>query len=45
MKGNCNAKFLEAIDFASKKCHVTFEPKAEQLQAIHAVVTSNDGFV
>ena len=45
VKGNYNAKFLEAIDFAFKKCHFTFEPKAEQLQAIHAVVTGNDGFV
>ena len=45
VKGNYNAKFLEAIDFAFKKCHLTFVPKAEQLQAIHAVVTDNDGFV
>ena len=45
MKGNYNAKFLEAIDFALKKCHLTFVPKADQLQAIHTVVTSNDGFV
>ena len=45
VKGNYNAKFLEAIDFALKKCHFTFVPKAEQLQAIHAVVTGNDGFV
>ena len=43
--GNYNVKFLEAIDFAFKKCHFTFVPKAEQLQAIHAVVTGNDGFV
>ena len=45
VKGNYNANFLEAIDFAFKKCHFTFVPKAEQLQAIHAVVTGNDGFV
>ena len=37
--------FLEAINFAFMKCHFTFVPKAEQLQAIHAVVTGNDGFV
>ena len=42
VKGNYNAKFLEAIDFAFKKCHFTFVPKAEQLQPIHTVVTSND---
>ena len=45
VKGNYNAKFLEAIDFAFTKCHFTFVPRAEQLQAIHAVVTGNDGFV
>ena len=45
VKGNYNAKFLEAIDFAFKKFHFTFVPKAEQQQAIHAVVTGNDGFV
>ena len=45
VNGNYNAKFLEAIDFAFKKCHFTFVPKAEQLQAIHAVATGNDGFV
>ena len=39
VKGNYNTKFLEAIDFAFKKCHFTFVPKAEQLQAIHAFVT------
>ena len=33
VKGNYNAKFLEAIDFAFKKFHFTFVPKAEQLQA------------
>ena len=44
-KGNYNAKFLKAIDFAFTKYHFTFVPKAEQLQAIHAVVTGNDGFV
>ena len=43
VKGNYNAKFLE--DFAFKKFHFTFVPRAEQLQAIHAVVTGNDGFV
>ena len=41
VKGNYNAKFLEAIDFAFKKCHFTSVPKAEQLQAIHA----DDGFI
>ena len=45
MKGNYNAKFLEAIDFAFKKCHLTFVPKAEKLQAIDAVLTGNDAFV
>ena len=45
VKGNYNAKFLEAIDFAFTKYHFTFVPKAEQLQAIHAVVTGNDSFV
>ena len=45
MKGNYNAKFLEAIDLAFKKWNFTFVPKGEQLQAIHAVVTGNDGFV
>ena len=45
VKGNYNAKFLETIDLALKKCHFSFVPKAEQLQAIHAVVTGNDGFV
>ena len=45
VKGNYNVKFLQAIDLASKKCHFSFVPKAEQLQAIHAVVTGNDGFV
>ena len=45
VKGNYNANFLEAIDLAFKKCHFSFVPKAEQLQAIHAVVTGNDGFV
>ena len=44
VKGNYNAKFLEAIDFAFKKCYFTFVPKAEQLQAIHAAVTGNDEF-
>ena len=45
MKGNYNAKFLETIDFAFTKCHITFVPNAEQLQAIYAVVTGNDYFV
>ena len=45
MKGNYNAKFLEEIDFAFKKCYFIFVLKAEQLQAIHAVVTGNYGFV
>ena len=45
MKGNYNAKFLEAIDLTFKKCHISFVPKAEQLQATHAVVAGNDGFV
>ena len=45
VKGNYNAKFLGAIDFAFKKCNFTFVLKAEQLQAIHAVVTGNDSFV
>ena len=45
VKGNYNAKFLEAIDFAFKKCHFTFVPKAEKMQAIHPFVTGNDGFV
>ena len=46
MKGNLyDAKFLEPIDFAFKKCRFNFVPKAEQLQAIHAVVTGNDVFV
>ena len=45
VKGNYNAKFLGATHLAFKKCHFAFVPKAEQLQAIHAVVTGNDGFV
>ena len=45
VKKDYNAKFLEAIDLSLKKCHFTFVPKAEQLQAIHAVVTGNDDFV
>ncbi|XP_068678399.1 adhesion G protein-coupled receptor L4-like [Montipora foliosa] len=36
------AKFVEEIDLAFKKCHFSFVPKAEQLQAIHAVVTAID---
>lgn len=42
LKGNHDAKFLEAIGFAFKKWHFNFLPKAEQVQAIHAVVTGND---
>ena len=42
LKGNYDAKFLEAIGFAFKKCQFNFVPKAEQVQAIHAVVTGND---
>ena len=45
VKGNHNAKFVEATHLALKKCHFAFVPKAEKLQAIHAVVTGNDGFV
>ena len=45
VKGNYSAKFLEEIDLAFKKCHFSFVPKAEQLQAIHANVTGNDCFV
>ena len=45
LKGNYDARFLEAIDFAFKKCQFNFVPKAEQVQAIHAVVTGNDVFV
>ena len=43
-KVNYDAKFLGAIDFALKKCFFNFVPKAEKLQVIHAVVTSNDVF-
>ena len=39
LKGNYDAKFLQAIDFAFKKCQFNFVPKADQVQAIHAVVT------
>ena len=42
LKGNYDARFLEAIAFAFKKCQFNFLPKAEQVQAIHAVVTGND---
>ena len=42
LKANYDAKFLEAIVFAFKKCQFNFLPKAEQVQAIHAVVTVND---
>ena len=45
VKGNYVGKFLEAIDFAFKKCNFNFVSKAEQLQAIHAAVTGNDVFV
>ena len=45
VKGNYDAKFLEAIDFAFKQCHFNFVPTAEQLQAFHSVVTGNDVFV
>ena len=45
LKGNYDAKFLEAIDFAFKKCQFNFVPKAEQVQAIHAVVTGNMMFL
>ena len=39
LKGNHDAKFLEAICVAFKKCQFKFVPKAGQVQAIHAVVT------
>ena len=42
LKGNYDAKFLEAIGFAVKKCQFNFAPKPEQIQAIHPVVTGND---
>ena len=42
LKGNYDAKFHEAIGFAFKKCQFNFVPKAEQVQAIQAVVTGND---
>ena len=42
LKGNYDAKFLEAIGFAVKKCQFNFVPKPEQNQAIHPVVTGND---
>ena len=42
LKGNYDANFLEAIGFAFKKCQFNFVPKAEQVQAIHSVVTGND---
>ena len=45
LKGNDDAKFLEAIDFAFKKCQFNFVPRAEQVQAIHAVVTGNMMFL
>ena len=41
LKGNYDAKFLEAIGFAFKKCQFDFVPKADQVQAIHAVVTGD----
>ena len=45
LEGNDDAKFLEAIDFAFKKCQFNFVPRAEQVQAIHAVVTGNMMFL
>lgn len=42
LKGNHDAKFLEAIGFAFKKCQLNFLPMVEQVQDIHAVVTGND---
>ena len=42
LKGNYDAKFLEAIGVAFKKCQFNFVPKAKQVQAIHPVVTGND---
>lgn len=42
LKGNYDAKFLEAIGFAFKKCQFNFLPMVEQVQDIHAVVTGND---
>ena len=45
LKGNYDAMFLEAIDFAFKKCKFNFVPKAEQVQAIHAVVIGNMMFL
>ena len=42
LKRNNDAKFLEAIGFAFKKCQFNFRTKAEQVQGIHAVVTGND---
>ena len=45
LKGNYDAKFLEAIDFAFKKYQFNFVPKVEQVQAIHAVVTGNMMFL
>ena len=45
MKENYDAKFLEGIDFAFKKCHLIFVAKEEQLQAIYAVIAGNDVFV
>ena len=45
LKGNYDAKSLEAIDFAFKKCQFNFVPNVEQVQAIHAVVTGNMMFL
>ena len=42
LKVNYDAMFLEAFGFAFKKCQFNFVPKAEQVQAIHAVVAGND---
>ena len=41
LKGNYDAKFFDAIFFAFKKCQFNFLPKAEQVQASHAVFTGN----
>ena len=40
-----DATFPEAFDFAFEKRQFNFVPKAEKLQAIHAVVIGNDVFV
>lgn len=38
-------KFLDAVDFAFKKCSVAFKARKEQQQAIFAAVTGKDVFV